>query len=90
MMWSSSARSILKGWLGATEEAAPPPYGDRVFTRSSAVTTGGAVLEGAAPEAEVQASKSYMEVSMSANRMSSRARSVRKPDEEEDRWWRRR
>lgn len=44
----------------------------------------GASLEGAAPVEEVQGSKSYMEVSISANRMSSRARSVRKPEEEED------
>lgn len=42
----------------------------------------GASFEGAAPEDEVQGSKSYMEVSMSANRMSSRARSVRKPEDE--------
>lgn len=32
----------------------------------------------------MQGSKSYMEVSISAKRMSSRARSVRKPEEEED------
>lgn len=42
----------------------------------------GASFEGAAPEDEVQGSKSYMEVSMSAKRMSSRARSVRKPEDE--------
>lgn len=42
----------------------------------------GASFEGAVPEDEVQGSKSYMEVSMSAKRMSSRARSVRKPEDE--------
>lgn len=42
----------------------------------------GASFDGAAPEDEVQGSKSYMEVSMSAKRMSSRARSVRKPEDE--------
>lgn len=51
--------------------------------RSSAVTTGDS-LDGEAPAAEVHGSKSYMEVSMSANRISSRARSVRKPEEEEE------
>lgn len=44
----------------------------------------GASLEEAAPEEEVQGSKSYMEVSISANSMSSRARSVRKPEDEEE------
>lgn len=42
----------------------------------------GVSFEGAVPEDEVQGSKSYMEVSMSAKRMSSRARSVRKPEDE--------
>lgn len=42
----------------------------------------GASFEGAVHEDEVQGSKSYMEVSMSAKRMSSRARSVRKPEDE--------
>lgn len=42
----------------------------------------GASFEGAVPEDEVQGSKSYIEVSMSAKRMSSRARSVRKPEDE--------
>lgn len=42
----------------------------------------GASFDGAAPEDEVQGSKSYIEVSMSAKRMSSRARSVRKPEDE--------
>lgn len=40
------------------------------------------MTEGAA--AVVQGSKSYMAVSMSANRISSNARSVKKPDEEEE------
>lgn len=44
----------------------------------------GASFDGAAPEDEVQGSKSYMEVSMSAKRMSSRARSVRNPEDEAD------
>lgn len=44
--------------------------------RSSADT--GAIFE-AGPEADVQGSKSYMDVSMSANRMSSRVKSVRNP-----------
>lgn len=44
----------------------------------------GASLDEAAPEEEVQGSKSYMEVSMSANSMSSKARSVRKPEDEEE------
>lgn len=51
--------------------------------RSSAVTTGDS-LDGEAPAADVHGSKSYIEVSMSAKRISSRARSVRKPEEEED------
>lgn len=51
--------------------------------RSSAVTTGES-LDGEAPAAEVHGSKSYMEVSMSAKRISSRARSVRKPEEEDE------
>lgn len=51
--------------------------------RSSAVTTGN-ILDGEAPAAEVHGSKSYMEVSMSAKRISSRARSVRKPEEEDE------
>lgn len=51
--------------------------------RSSAVTTGDS-LDGEAPAAEVHGSKSYMEVSMSAKRISSRARSVRKPEEEDE------
>lgn len=72
MMWSSSVRSILKGWLGV-----------KVLMRSSAVTTGDS-LDAEAPAAEVHGSKSYIEVSMSAKRMSSRARSVRKPEEEEE------
>lgn len=44
--------------------------------RSSADT--GAILEDV-PDVDVQGSKSYMDVSMSANRMSSRVKSVRKP-----------
>lgn len=44
--------------------------------RSSADT--GAIFE-AVPDADVQGSKSYMDVSMSANKMSSRVKSVRKP-----------
>lgn len=51
--------------------------------RSSADTTGDS-LDGEAPAAEVHGSKSYIEVSISANRISSRARSVRKPEEEEE------
>lgn len=85
MIWSSSARSILKGWFGLTGVAVDPDpaYGDKLFRRSSAVTMG-AILP-APPEADaVQASKSYMEVSMSANKTSSRVRSVRKPEEEEE------
>lgn len=83
IIWSSSVRSILKGWLELTAGAAPL-YGERVLRSSSAVTMG-ASFDGAAPEDEVQGSKSYMEVSMSAKRMSSRARSVRKPEDEADR-----
>lgn len=44
--------------------------------RSSADT--GAIFE-AVPDADVQGPKSYMDVSMSANKMSSRVKSVRKP-----------
>ena len=79
MMWSNSVRSILKGWLGVT------PGDDSVLRRSSAITTGVSLEPPPPPEAEVvQGSKSYMEVSMSAKRMSSRARSVRKPEEAQE------
>lgn len=81
MMWSSSVRSILKGWLGVT--VGDDDDDDSVLRRSSAVTTGDS-LEAPPAAAEVQGSKSYMEVSMSAKRMSSNARSVRNPDEEDE------
>lgn len=75
MMWSSSARSILKGWFWAPAPAAPYPDIDR--TRSSAITTG-AILDGGAPNEGGQGPRSYMDVSMSVKRTSSRAKSVRK------------
>lgn len=69
-----------------------PLYGDaRDFRRSSAETTGDSLVRLApavmptAP-AVVQGSKSYIDVSISANRTSSRAKSERKPegDKEEE------
>lgn len=66
-------------------------YGDASdFRRSSAVTSGVSLVRpppppAAAPTAPavVQGSKSYMDVSMSANRTSSRAKSERKGEEED-------
>lgn len=69
---------------------AGPLYGDaRDLRRSSAVTTGDSLaspppaVTPTAP-AVVQGSKSYMDVSMSANRTSSSAKSERNPDGEEE------
>lgn len=65
-------------------------YGDASdFRRSSAVTSGVSLVwppPAAAPTAPpvVQGSKSYMDVSMSANRTSSRAKSERNPEGEEE------
>lgn len=69
---------------------AGPLYGDaRDLRRSSAVTTGDSLarpppaVTPTAP-AVVQGSKSYMDVSISANRTSSSAKSDRKPEGEEE------
>lgn len=48
------------------------------------MSSSGESLEGGVPDVDVHGSKSYIEVSISANKISSRARSVRKPEEEEE------
>lgn len=69
---------------------AGPLYGDASdLRRSSAVTTGDSLvrpLPAVTPTAPVvvQGSKSYMDVSMSANRTSSSAKSERNPEGEEE------